>query len=94
MFLNDPQEVEPELIHEDEKHFSKVVSSFARYNVSSFLELQKKKRDFNSLPDEDKALLPTFEQKLQAVEEAINKNYSLLKQIILIRDKDTLANVC
>lgn len=66
----------------ERKHFRKVVSAFLHYGKFSNLRIDKAKKDFLSLNDQDRKRLPKFLENLEKQKQCVAANFEFIKQII------------
>ncbi|KAK9767014.1 hypothetical protein K7432_003489 [Basidiobolus ranarum] len=75
---------EPEEVHlkEEQDHFRKVVATFASYRVHSHGINKRKKESYAALPEEHKAYIPYYMDRLARIDQAISDNYTFIKAIV------------
>ncbi|KAF7726246.1 hypothetical protein EC973_008956 [Apophysomyces ossiformis] len=63
-------------------HFQKVLTAFAYYRRHALNHNHRRRHDFMALPERHKRLIPDVLQKINAVDERIEANASMLKEIV------------
>lgn len=66
----------------DYYHLVKVLSAFAYYKRHALNSNFKKRRDFHSLPEHHKRLVPELLNKIEKVDQCIDQNSKFLADII------------
>jgi carnosine N-methyltransferase len=72
-------------MNEDEHeqfHLLKVISAFAYYKRHASTQNQRRRRDYSSLPEHHKKLIPNYLTKLNAVDDCIDENMKLIRDIV------------
>ncbi|CAG8485634.1 2063_t:CDS:10 [Ambispora gerdemannii] len=69
-------------VEEEAVHFRKVLNTFALYKSYALSSNNRRRTDYHSLPERHKALLPDYLEKLNRVDQAIIKNYEVVKKIL------------
>ncbi|RIA98729.1 hypothetical protein C1645_749123 [Glomus cerebriforme] len=82
MFVNDPEGVDKEVVEEEAKHLRKVLNTFTLYMSHALTSNNRRRTDYYALPERHKALIPDYLTRLNNVDNAISKNYHVLKQIL------------
>ncbi|XP_065071154.1 carnosine N-methyltransferase-like [Rhopilema esculentum] len=67
---------------EEQDHFHNVIRAFLAYNTSSLRKLQKRVKDFMSIPVWHRKLAPNYAKRLKDCKTCIEENYKLVKSII------------
>ncbi|KAI7819628.1 N2227-like protein-domain-containing protein [Gamsiella multidivaricata] len=68
-------------IHEETLHFHKIIKAFSQYKSSAMYANHRRRTDFYSLPERQQKLLPSYLERMEKVDEAIEANYEIIKII-------------
>ncbi|KAI9331146.1 N2227-like protein-domain-containing protein [Pilaira anomala] len=71
-----------DLVHSEQHHLIKVMKAFAHYKTAAMKTTHKKRRDFHTLSQYHKDLIPTYLEKLNRVDNCIDQNMILITDII------------
>lgn len=71
-----------ELVHSEQHHLIKVMKAFAHYKTAAMKTTHKKRRDFHTLSQYHKDLIPTYLDKLNRVDNCIDQNMILITDIV------------
>jgi hypothetical protein len=67
---------------EEKKHFQKVLMALAFYRRHSLIMNNRRRHDYNLIPQRHKELLPQYLQKVDEVDKLIEHNALVLKEIV------------
>jgi carnosine N-methyltransferase len=67
---------------EEQKHFQKVLMALAFYRRHSLIMNNRRRHDYNLIPQHHKKLLPEYLQKVDQVDKLIEENALVLKEIV------------
>ncbi|CAG8551867.1 30402_t:CDS:10 [Racocetra persica] len=67
---------------QEEKHFRKVLNTFALYKSYALSANNRRRTDYYALSERHRALIPSYLEVLSKVDQAIIKNHLVLKQIL------------
>jgi carnosine N-methyltransferase len=78
-------------------HLMKVITAFAYYKRHSLNHNHRRRRDYLSLSEHHKKLIPNYLEKVNAVDERIEANMSMIREIVksanVFLDKDPMTLV-
>ncbi|KAF9405668.1 hypothetical protein BGZ94_003423 [Podila epigama] len=77
-------------VHEEVLHFHKIVKAFSQYKASALYANHRRRTDFYSLPERQQKLLPTYLERMEKVDEAIEANFEIIK--IICEDQQIFVN--
>lgn len=66
----------------EQLHLIKVISAFANYKRHAQTQNQRRRRDYSSLPEHHKKLVPHYLTKINQVDDCIQENMSLIRAIV------------
>ncbi|KAG0083413.1 hypothetical protein BGZ92_010802 [Podila epicladia] len=77
-------------VHEEVLHFHKIVKAFSQYKVSALYANHRRRTDFYSLPERQQMLLPSYLERMEQIDEAIEANFEIIK--IICEDQQIFVN--
>ncbi|CAG8698584.1 30751_t:CDS:10 [Gigaspora margarita] len=84
MLVNDSNSVNSvdQDAEQEEKHFRKVLNTFALYKSYALSANNRRRKDYYALSERHRAFIPSYLEILSKVDQAIIKNHLVLKQIL------------
>ncbi|KAF9105460.1 hypothetical protein BGX27_009622 [Mortierella sp. AM989] len=83
------EEVEDD-IHEETLHFHKIIKAFSQYKSSALYANHRRRTDFYSLPERQQKMLPSYLERMEKIDTAIEANYEIIK--IICEDQHIFVN--
>ncbi|KAF8955490.1 hypothetical protein BGZ46_002630 [Entomortierella lignicola] len=83
------EEIEDD-IHEETLHFHKIIKAFSQYKSSAMYANHRRRTDFYSLPERQQKMLPSYLERMEKIDTAIEANYEIIK--IICEDQQIFVN--
>ncbi|KAH7047893.1 N2227-like protein-domain-containing protein [Linnemannia elongata] len=77
-------------VHEETLHFHKIIKAFSQYKASAMYANHRRRTDFYSLPERQQKMLPTYLERMERIDDAIEANYEIIK--IICEDQQIFVN--
>ncbi|KAG0378470.1 hypothetical protein BGX24_003751 [Mortierella sp. AD032] len=77
-------------VNEETLHFHKIVKAFSQYKASAMYANHRRRTDFYSLPERQQKILPTYLERMEKIDDAIEANYEIIK--IICEDLQIFVN--
>ncbi|KAG0306044.1 hypothetical protein BGZ98_003066 [Dissophora globulifera] len=66
---------------EEALHFHKIIKAFSQYKATAMYANHRRRTDFYTLPERQQKMLPSYLERMEKVDAAIEDNYEIIKMI-------------